>query len=117
MQTITVERVIKSFHQSAKMTANSHNITRKGVATVNPRFYELRAVKGSRIIGKWERTVLEVRQHPSLEGTVKKIISHKLTKVVPFQRPNWMQRIFTKAAEDKIKRALDKSPEVSVKVA
>lgn len=98
------------------MTANSHNITRKGIATVNPRFYELRAGKGSRIIGKWQRTVLEVRQHPSLEGTVRKIITYKLTEVANFQRPSWLQHIFTKATEAKIAKALAAPSKVSVKV-
>lgn len=112
MQTITVERVIKNYHQSAKMTANSHNITRDGIATENPRFHELKAEKGSRIMGQWERTVLEVRQHPSLNGTAKKRILQKLTSI-DRSRQNWLKSIFTRAEEAKIKKAMMKNAEIT----
>lgn len=112
MQTITVERVIKNYHQSAKMTANSHNITRDGIATENPRFHELKAAKGSRIMGRWERTVLEVRQHPSLKGTPKERILRKLTSIDK-GRQKWLKSIFSRAEEAKIKKAIMKNAEVT----
>ncbi len=112
---ITVERISMFLHQSGRMTANSYNVTRDGVATENPRYHELKSKKGPRRITKWTREILEIRQHPSLKGKKNRVL-RKLTEASEYARPSWMQNLFTKAAEARIKRALMKSPRVSVKV-